>query len=72
MLRAALVVLGGFVGAIAAFHFDIGAKPCLDMRVVTAACALPQPSTWAVLLCAALGAVVPLAAVRFDKRRRRG
>lgn len=72
MLRLVLVVIGGFVGASAAFILDIGAKPCLDVRDGAAACALPQPSTWAVLLCAALGALVPLAAMRFDKRRRRG
>lgn len=72
-LRVVLILVGGLVGASAAFLFDVGAKPCLDVRVGTAAaCALPQPSHWAVLLCAALGAAVPLAAMRFDGRRRRG
>ncbi len=70
--RAVLVLLGAFIGLVAAFVFDIGAGPCQDYSVVTAACALPQPSRWGVAVSVAVGVALPLAAFRFDDRRSRG
>lgn len=72
MLRLAFVVTGGFVGLLAAFVFDLGARPCRDVFVEeAAACALPQPSAWGIALSVVVGVAIPLAALRFDEWRSR-
>lgn len=65
-----MVLAGAFVGLVAAFGFDLGAKPCQDLFIsVMSACAMPQPSTGGMVVGAALGAALPLLAFLYDKRR---
>lgn len=63
---------GGFAGFLLAFILDIGATPCRDVFNGVAACAVPQPSGWGVVLGVAIGIAVPLAALRFDDFRAAG
>lgn len=70
LVRVGMVLVGAFVGLVAAFVLDLGAEPCQDlfMNVMTA-CALPQPSAGGMVVGTALGAAVPLLAFLYDKRR---
>jgi hypothetical protein len=71
VLRVLLAVLGGFAGLLVAFFLDIGAKPCQDVFVALAACAVPQPFNGGIALGVAVGVALPLVGFRFDDWRSR-
>jgi hypothetical protein len=71
VLRGVVVLQAALLGAVAAFWLDVGAKPCLDLIQVPAACIEPQPAGWGVALLSVAGALVALTGFGLaDKRRR--
>lgn len=65
-----MAVQAGLLGVVLAYLFEVGAKPCLD-DVVAAACAVPRPSWWGVVVSAAGGSLLAVGAFWLADRRRR-